>query len=650
METKEIFTDQDEDRIYGSLGLLNYLAGASERIPPWWSVARDRALRGFWKDSDHLSGTVNTLRDMLVAIPFKVTAKDGTNKAAVELAEEFSTLLEDSSESRSNYSAIGWDSMFGAAIDDYHTTDNGLFVAVEGPGSPDGPLTGPPTKLIHLDSLRCWRTASRQYPVLYTDHDGKRYKLHRTRVISIASMSTPDLEMYGVGFCAVSRCINIAQNLIDIGRYKQEKLGSRPLRGIMHIEGGGGREVKAMDNLLQKFNVAQDNQGLSRFAKIPIFGSNGSISLLDLASLPDGFNEMESTQLAMSVLALAFGVDTRQLSFSMGVSGQTKADAMVQHLKMRGKGPGVFLQMFRRQVEAKVLPPELQLTFDYQDDEQDRSASEIRKTKAEGSKIYLETGITNVQLEQEKLLEAGDLTQEQYDELRRIAEEEEAMSEEETIPAPPQEAIDAEPEPEPEDIDEEDMDVKKKSAATFKSSLNAVARALWKDQIDIFDFLNGIQSAISRGYEQAWQEGAAECFIRPEERTVEENNALVSFIYDANNYAFQLGEFIEANRESPWSVISNRLSLWSNRYEQVKNKAKSMSCADQKLEWVLGDAEHCSTCLKLSGRVMRGSRWEELDIYPRDTRAGKLECRGFRCQCELVPTDKKITPGRLPRL
>lgn len=657
MDTKEIFPKNDDsENLHGSLSFLNYLAGASDIIPPWWSVARDRALRAFWKDSDHLAGTVNTLRDMLVAIPFRVVASDGANRQQVDLANDFTQLLLRNSESRSNFSSTGWDSFFGAIIADYHTTDNGLFIAIEGPGNSDGPLTGMPTKLIHLDSLRCWRTSSREYPVIFTDVDGKRYRLHHTRVINIASMSSPDAEMYGVGFCAVSRCINITQNLIDMSRYKQEKLGSRPMRGILHVEGGGGREVKALDSLLEKYNVALDNQNLTRFAKLPIFGSTGALNLIDFASLPDGFNEMESTQLAMSVLALAFGVDTRQLSFAMGVSGQTKADAMVQHLKMRGKGPGVFLQQFTRQIEAKVLPEDLELEFDYQDDEQDRAAAEIRETKARGSEIYLRSGITTVELEQQKLLEAGDISQEQYDDLQAAIQEDREQAEQ----AAEEQNIDEQLAPAENDINDDSQetpdtmpiseDIEIKSLSNFSASIRAVGRALWRGDLDIFDFLNAMQSAISRGYEQAWREGAASCGISPEERTAEESIALTEFIQTANTYAFRLGEFIEENQENSWSIIDSRLSIWINRYSEVQNKAKVMACADKKLEWVVGDTEHCSTCLYLDGRVMRASRWAELDVFPRDTRPGKLECRGFKCQCNLVETSKRATSGRLPRI
>jgi hypothetical protein len=415
--TKEIFNERQERRgepLSGGIMFLRWLSTAGEMLPPWWSVARDSQLRAFTKNSDHLSGAVYTLRDMMTAIPVKVMARDTSIKSHVRQANQLTEALMVRTESRGNTAATGWGQGYGAFVEDYHSQDNGGILAIEGPGRPDGPLTGAPTKLIHLDSSRCQRTGHREYPIIFTDTDGKRFKLHHTRVIAMASMASPIAEMYGVGMCAVSRCVNIAQNLMDIARYKQEKLGSRPWRGMLVAENATKTEVQTIANYLELAGEELDNRGQSIYAGLPVVGSKGPITLLDLASLPDGFNEMESTQLAMAVLSLAFGVDSRQFAFAMGVTGQTRADAEVQHAKMRGKGPGAIIQEVKRQFEAKVLPPHLYLEFDYQDDEQDEQQARIRETRAKTRTQDLKSGTVNVRVAREQMLEAGDLTEAQF--------------------------------------------------------------------------------------------------------------------------------------------------------------------------------------------------------------------------------------------
>ena len=147
--TKEIFEEKDDlDAYGGSVSFMNYMAGAGEIIPPWWSQARDIKLRVFTKDSDHLSGTVNTLRDMLVAIPFKVVPKDMSIKSHLKQSDVWTELLLDNTFSRGNLASSGWGIGYGAFVEDYHNQDNGAFFVIEGPGKPDGPIMGMPTKII----------------------------------------------------------------------------------------------------------------------------------------------------------------------------------------------------------------------------------------------------------------------------------------------------------------------------------------------------------------------------------------------------------------------------------------------------------------------------------------------------------------------
>lgn len=103
--------------------------------------------------------------------------------------------------------------------------------------------------------------------------------------------------------------------------------------------------------------------------------------------------------------------------------------------------------------------------------------------------------------------------------------------------------------------------------------------------------------------------------------------------------------FLSGHKISPCSVQNlttlyhNSLYVYNLEVEQAHNYEAN------------GFVVHnCNTCLRLNGRVMRASRWKDLDVWPRDTRPGKLKCHGYRCQCELNETPLPATPGRLPRL
>lgn len=417
VQTKEIFNEREErnqDVYSGGLAFLRWAVGAGEAVSAWWSELRDSQLRDYTKQSDQASGTVNTIRDMMIAIPVYVRARDVSVKAHVKQANQLTDTLMNKTESRGNTASIGWGYGFGGFIQDFSEQDNGAIFAAEGPGRPDKELIGLFTRLIHLDSARCQRTGHREYPIIYNDINGKRYKLHHTRVIAMSSMSSTIQEMYGVGFCAISRCINNIQVLMDIARYKQEKLGSRPRRALIVAEGATQKEVDAIATQLGASSEQMNNMGLSRYSLIPVVGSRGALSLLDLASLPDGFDELQSTQLGIAAIALAFGVDMRQLAYAFGVAGQTKADAEVQHLKMQGKGPGAILREVERQFNTKVLPPHLYLEFDYQDDGQDEQRALINKTRAEGRSLYLSAKVIDPRIARQQMVETGELSEAQY--------------------------------------------------------------------------------------------------------------------------------------------------------------------------------------------------------------------------------------------
>jgi hypothetical protein len=190
-------------------------------------------------------------------------------------------------------------------------------------------------------------------------------------------------------------------------------------------------------------------------------------------------------------------------------------------------------------------------------------------------------------------------------------------------------------------------------AEAYAFALRQNVRAFWAGRRDFDQFLETLNDTIQFHLELAWRAGAAECGIRPDERTPEEAAVLRNFILNQLSFTFNLAEFVEENRKSEGGLLRTslkRLPPWVNRWNEVKAEAQLVACADLKYVWTLGVAEHCKTCLKLNGRVMRASRWREMDVHPQDTRPGKLDCNGYNCKCRLVRTDKRATPGPLPRL
>lgn len=393
--------------------VLLLMGRASELISPWWSRARDVELRNFWKKVDPLAGAIYTLITKMITVPVTILARDLSIRKHVELAEQYTEML--------RYGAQfgkGWRTFFSKFLEDYIGQDNGAFAEVIGFGDKEGPISGAAISLAHLDSSRCQRTGNPEFPVIYYDFDSKPHRLHYTRVIFESQMPSSMESMHDVGFCAVSRAINAAQNLLDISVYKQEKLGSRPKRQFILTR--GGLDPEDLQSAIAMADTAMNAQGLSRFSKSIALGDrnlpDADMKSVDLSSLPDGFDERESTALGMAIISLALGMDAREL-FPSVEPGATKADAIIMHMKQRGKGPGQIIDMAESFLDQKFLPPFLKAVFDYQDDAQDRQVAEIHSVRAQSRERNLKNGTTTVRVERENMMETGELSREQFEEL-----------------------------------------------------------------------------------------------------------------------------------------------------------------------------------------------------------------------------------------
>ena len=194
--------------------------------------------------------------------------------------------------------------------------------------------------------------------------------------------------------------------------------------------------------------------------------------------------------------------------------------------------------------------------------------------------------------------------------------------------------------------------VKKSAITQYRRNLRSAVRALWLGVMDFDQAFDAFQSAINRGLNRAWIEGAKECDIKPEEFTSAEQTERDKFIQEQINHISPFLLEVEANNKASGGKLTpqfKRVQLWTNQYSSLVQVASAMTCENLKKIWVLGVVEkHCTTCQRLAGKVKRNSFWLT-HVVPRNGPNPNLECRGFNCHCELVTTDKPISRGPLPR-
>ena len=387
--------------------------GPNNRVPGYWSRHREKYLRNLVSGNDALKIAVKTFISKACTIPPRVTAIDNTIQRHITLAKAMEDNLLYNSGLRKGYNHVIQKYLY-----DYLTQDNGAFMLVLGEGNLAGPIVGRAMGLYHLDSQRCTRTNNAEFPVIYTDTDGKRYKLHYTRVIEQASLPSPDLDLNGVGMCAVSLCLESATELQDIARYVKEKLGSRPPRQVLYARKGA--TIDQLTAATEAANRKLDGEGLSFFSRTLMLAPNMAgqeliLDVLDLSSAPDGFERQSVTMLNMAVVAAAFGLDLRDLAHAFGVAGATKADAEVQHMKGRGKGVGEWVEEFARLLDQKFLPDSLNVNYDYVDDAQDEQVARIWAARSEARFRDISSNAKTVRATRMAMYRQGEITEDEFE-------------------------------------------------------------------------------------------------------------------------------------------------------------------------------------------------------------------------------------------
>lgn len=366
--------------LYSILNLV--IQSQRDEIIPWswYPWLRDRQLRALWKQESIISGGIYAMSGRVAALPYQIISPQVRVQARFQDMVAHSDLGE------------GSRSLFYKTCLDLLTTDNGAFWELLGAGKPEERLKGPVLGVAHLDSNMIWRTHDSEIPAIYINpYTGQYHGLHRSRIVRMSSMPQPDELARGVGFCAISRIERWIKIAYAEANYKDEKISGRFKRGIIY---GSGTTPKQFDSAMRAVDQRNDAMGFTAFSGIPVLLTmqpDLKLDVLDLAKLPDGFDFEKEVTLYVYVVALGLGTDAREL-WPATASGATKADANTQHLKAQGKGIADILQTIEWAFNWYVLPPGVQFSFDFTDEEREMLQAEIDNTRANTLSVLSATG------------------------------------------------------------------------------------------------------------------------------------------------------------------------------------------------------------------------------------------------------------------
>jgi hypothetical protein len=162
---------------------------------------------------------------------------------------------------------------------------------------------------------------------------------------------------------------------------------------------------------------------------------------------------------------------------------------------------------------------------------------------------------------------------------------------------------------------------------------------------------------IRAGLTAAWHRGMRSVGLQPVDMTPQERIELAQIIQNETSRVFPFLIDVEQNSKANGGKLgphTTRVNTWANRFPDVENRARLVAQNDPKLEWqinVVRQVEHnCNTCLRLNGKVKRASAWQRADLHPQNPPNPHLECEGWLCGCALLPSDKPLSRGPLPRV
>lgn len=352
--------------------IWSFLASMDE-CPPYWSHHRDQWLREFVyrTGNDLLAGVMATAVNKCVSIGF-----------VLEGPERTVNLYRDIILRRSEFGA-GYAKMTAKDAFDFFSQDAGAYrerIRVS-----ENDTAGAAMGYAHFDAQRCYLTGQSEYPVEYVDQLGIVHRLHFSQVQRFTDLPSPQETMFGVGFCSVSRAITTAHILVDIARYKRERLSDLPPAGILLLN---NLEKSKWEDMEKQYSADERNKNNTVWRNVMVaFGLDPAIpataELFEFSRLPEHFDEPEAVRIAILSLALAFNMDVNEIwSVLAGQMGSAK-EADVQHIKAKAKGPGAFLtETERGWNDGLTLPQNITFRYDFADAEEDQLAAQIADTKA----------------------------------------------------------------------------------------------------------------------------------------------------------------------------------------------------------------------------------------------------------------------------
>lgn len=373
------------------------LASSADAIVQWGKnpKRRDQQLRDFWPTESFLAGAITSVSMRNASYDWEI--QHSSQAVINSVVDMFSSAIAGD--------RFGWDPFIKKFCQDLYCQDNGGFIElIRDPGQDaNSKFKGPMAPVIgigNLDAGQCQRTGNIETPVLYTDREGKVHKLRWYEVIPFSEFPSSIEKMNGVGYCAVTRALRLAQIIRSVLLFKDEEVSGTNTKKI-NIIGGVGRTQ--IDDAVKRTIETAMNKGNARYVEHTILSSLDpskpvSAITVDLAGLPEDFNYDQEMQWYIAGLALDFGVDYQEFAPLPGGNIGSGSQSTMLHLKASGKGPRNWMNSLTSAFKYYgVIPRGAEIIFNDKNEQEELEKQEIRTKALEESAIAVNAKIMTPQ-------------------------------------------------------------------------------------------------------------------------------------------------------------------------------------------------------------------------------------------------------------
>lgn len=330
--------------------VLRWVKNAADEEPEYKADSRNRDswLVNFWRREPHLAGVMSSVNSIDANRGWTLTG--GRNQVM-----RFTPVFRDAED------GAGWRQYISLQSTSYYATDIGSLTETERDFK-DGPLR----KIYHLDPTKCYLTGRRNRPLHYNK---SKEPWEPGDFFRLVSMRNVQEEFNGLGFCAVSRVLDMSKLMLAVYNHEFEQLGARAPRGLLLLQNIGQQQWQ---EAMKARDASLDTTLRRYYDAVAVIAQEGVESidakLVALSQLPQGFDLEVFTNLLMYAYALCFGYDP--IEFWPVLAGQLGRgrETDIQHRKGTGKGGMNFMLAYQDQMQRE-LPNTLIFEFEQRDQE-----------------------------------------------------------------------------------------------------------------------------------------------------------------------------------------------------------------------------------------------------------------------------------------